>query len=276
MNCQECDQTWNLILDAESSARRPFLAEIEPSPQTLAEREQAAHIHARTCPRCQQACSRYETLRQALRAWLSQARPEIGPAEALLKRVMAEQQTRPGRHTRHWRTVFSLTAAACLLVLARIPWKQVISDFGDREGVRKPVNGSVLRPARNQNVSRVLSEALADATDATWDLARTTSEPAARLGRQVLESAARVDRTAASTVNSHGPSSPGLESLADVLPTVSQSSPATDLLQQVEDGFSASVQPLSSTARQAFGFLRHPALDKARNSSIHQPASKGA
>ncbi len=277
MNCQECDLTWNQLLDAESSARRGLPADLDLSPQDLAERERAARVHAQTCPRCQQACSRYETLRRALRAWLTRARPEIRPAEALLQRVLAEQPTRPGRTTRRWRTWLSLAAVACLLVLARIPWKQVATNFSDRGGARNPVGGSVLKPSHHQYDSRVLSDALAEATDATWDLARTTSESAARLGRQVLESAARVDHAAAASISDpSSPSYPGIEALAVVLPTVSQSSPSTDLLQQVGDGVSASVRPLSSTARQAFGFLRIPALDKARNSSIHQPASKGA
>ena len=107
-----------------------------------------------------------------------------------------------------------------------------------------------------------MSEALADATAATWDLARTTSEPAARLGRQVLESATRVeDAITPGSIRAPilpVPRTPALTRLPRSCRSSPQPPPGSALLQQVGDGLSASVRPLSSTARQAFGFLRIP------------------
>ena len=42
---------------------------------------------------------------------------------------------------------------------------------------------------------RALNAALAEATAATWDLARSASEPAARISREVLDAATRSDQT---------------------------------------------------------------------------------
>jgi hypothetical protein len=259
---------------------------LEPSPQLLAEREQAACTHALGCSRCRQVRARYETLRQALRAWVSSSRPEMTLSPTLVERILAEQKTGSSRRARRWRAALPLGAAgaavACLiaLVLAPLPWRlERVSPGSDRGRPAGPASGSALSPSNRQSDSRVFSEALADATAATWDLARTTSEPAARLGRQVLESATQVENPSgagASVADPAGSSHPGLDSLAAVLPIVPQTPPGSALLQQVGDGLSASVRPLSSTARQAFGFLRIPSLEKSDNSPIHQPASKGA
>ncbi len=120
-----------------------------------------------------------------------------------------------------------------------------------------------------------MTEALADATEATWDLARTTSAPAARLGHQVLMAATSAqDSTGTGSTGAGGPRL-GLDALAPILRVVPDSTPASELIQRVGDGLSASVRPLSSSARQAFGFLRTPSLGKPDN-PINLPASKGA
>ncbi len=284
MNCQDCDQIWNQLLDAESLLRAGVATGLEPSPRLLAEREEAACTHALGCSRCRQVRAQYETLRRALRAWVSSARPETTLSPALVERILAEQKTGSSRRARRWRAALpvgaAVAAAACLiaLVLAPLPWRlERVSPGSDRGRPPGPASVSALRPSNRPSDSRVLSEALADATAATWDLARTTSEPAARLGRQVLESATQVEsRAGASAANPAGSSYPGLDSLTGVFPVVPQPPPGSALLQQVGDGLSASVRPLSSTARQAFGFLRIPSLEKTDNSPLHQPASKGA
>jgi len=114
--------------------------------------------------------------------------------------LLAEQKTGSSRRARRWHAALPLGAAvaavACLiaLVLAPLPWRlERVSPGIDRGRPAGRASGSALRPSNRQADSRVLSEALADATAASWDLARTTSEPAARLGRQVLESATRVE-----------------------------------------------------------------------------------
>jgi hypothetical protein len=200
MNCQDCDQIWNQLLDAEPLSRARVATGLEPSPQLLAEREQAACTHALGCPRCRLVRARYETLRRALRVWVSSARPEMTLSPALVERILAEQKAGSSRRARRWRGALPLGAAvaavACLiaLVLAPLPWRlERVSPGIDRGRPAGRASGSALRPSNRQADSRVLSEALADATAASWDLARTTSEPAARLGRQVLESATQVE-----------------------------------------------------------------------------------
>ena len=68
-------------------------------------------------------------------------------------------------------------------------------EAGDRTG---PTNAAWPRgrhdPRRRSAIptaagGQMLNEAVADATDATWDLARSASEPAARISRQVLDAA---------------------------------------------------------------------------------------
>ncbi|MCA1686628.1 MAG: hypothetical protein LC745_11780 [Planctomycetia bacterium] len=81
-----------------------------------------------------------------------------------------------------------------------------------------------------------LSDALADAGSATWDLAREASGPAARVGRQVIEAAEL----------------PGT-SPAVALPGVVR--PASDVWREVGDRVNAGVRPLEGSARHAFGFL---------------------
>lgn len=286
MNCQDCDQLWNQLLDAEPLAGPRAATGLEPSLRLLAERERAACTHALGCPRCRLVRARYETLRKALRAWLSSARPEPSSSPVLLEKILAEQKTRLSRRAMRWRAGLPLGAAvaavACLfaILMAPLPWRlEQVSPASGRGQPAVPPSELIRRPANRQAESRVLSEALAAATAATWDLARTTSEPAARLGRQMLESVIQGESSAraeASAGDPNGSPYPGLDSLAAVLPVVSQGAPGSALFQQVGEGLSASVRPLSSTARQAFGFLRIPSLEKTDNSPIHQPASKGA
>jgi hypothetical protein len=285
MNCQECDQIWNQIIDAESLVRHRVATDLELSPQVLAERERAACSHAMGCPRCRLVRAKYETLRHALRFWLSSARPELTSSPALLEKLLAEHKTGLSLNARRWRVARPLggavAAVVCLIavLMVPLPWRlERVSPDSLRGRPTGPPSGPAQRPANRQEDSRVLSEALADATAATWDLARTTSEPAARLGRQVLKSATQLEnpaRPTASAADPSGSSYPGLDSLSAVLPAVSQRPPGSALLQQVGDGLSASFRPLSSTARQAFGFLRIPSLEKTDNGAIHQPASKG-
>jgi hypothetical protein len=118
-----------------------------------------------------------------------------------------------------------------------------------------------------------LGDALADATAATWELARTTSEPAARLGREVLDATGVTQgaTTASAPDESAGPDLLPLSSMLRVVPN----SPAPAFIQELEDRLATSVRPLSSSARQAFGFLRTPALGKQKGTNS-SPASKGA
>src|SRR5271165_155796 len=51
--------------------------------------KQAACTHALGCPRCRLVRARYETLRRALRVWVSSARPEMTLSPALVESLRA-------------------------------------------------------------------------------------------------------------------------------------------------------------------------------------------
>lgn len=301
MNCREFDAIWNELLDAETAARhrrRPADAaahDVETARER--ERELAARAHARDCARCRSAAVRNETLRRALQSWTRRPFAAPAPAPELVDRIVVSTRgARWRRGFRSWKVAAptaALAAAACLvLALGLTAWKLSVVPVGPAHDpapatatASGPVaiqpggeSGSEPERASGQPAVIPLGSALASATEATWDLARTASGPAARLGRQVLGTAAQSD----------GPSDPASgESSADeareyrlsAIPSIIRgfpdSPPGADWLQDVGDGLAAGVRPLSETARQAFGFLRAPTLKKTSNPA-GSPASKGA
>jgi hypothetical protein len=123
---------------------------------------------------------------------------------------------------------------------------------------------SIGQPPRDVSSPPTLDRALADATSATWDLARSASEPAARIGREMLDATARTGDPAENRPTDASAAMP--PGTAEALVDLSVSVPSLDALgsdaigasrviEQVGDQLSAGVQPLSSTARHAFGFL---------------------
>jgi hypothetical protein len=186
-----------------------------------------------------------------------------------LTRILADRALAARRRSRRRRFVWSAGAglAATILAFLFLPASWRVGGHATRTD---PPSAT-----RRNTDADVLREALADATDATWDLARSTSEPATRLGREVLEAATPGH-------DADGPGSSGSESvsfhltsLSSVLRGGAPSSASAALLQDLGDGLAASVRPLSSSARQAFGFLRTPNIEK-REHPGNLPASKGA
>jgi hypothetical protein len=301
MNCHDFDQIWNELLDTETMPTdgQGTTVEGESGPRLPSDRELAAREHAAGCPTCGTAQFEYETLRQALRAWRLKARPSSAPSSDLIERILtaalssadsatgAIGQTGRGRASRRWRIGLPLAmavAAVLAFVIVPIFWdlKRVDPGSAQRGAMNRTgrASGQVRSASHSSQPAGFhgLSGSLADATAATWDLARSTSEPAARLGRQVLEVASEAQDPAVSRTSAadSGQSlGSGLVSLPTVLRVVPESPPGSVLLQEVGERLSACVRPLSSTARQAFGFLRTPSLEKNEN-RINQPASKGA
>ena len=120
----------------------------------------------------------------------------------------------------------------------------------------------------------MLNSALADATDATWDLARVASEPAARISRQVFDAAVSPERAPAQP-GVAGDAIPESGTVLSLDALASDSAAAVATLQQVGDHLASGVKPLSSTARQAFGFLLGPARPKP-DARPHAPVARGA
>jgi anti-sigma factor RsiW len=175
--------------------------------------ERALDDHAAACPHCAAVAARMRTLAAALQGWGPPPSAPAGFASRVLAAYEAERRRVVRFPARSWRWV----AAAAVLAAgtAALTW--------------------VVRPRASRE-----DGGLAEATLATIDLARATSAPAARLGRQVLTSVA-----------------PG-EGPALMLPTALE--PPADVLQSVGEGVNQGVRPLSGSARHAFGFLLGPAV----------------
>ena len=295
MTCREFEHAWNELLDAEAGggvgrpaprAGRAMASDTRPV-ASMAEHERALLEHAARCSSCSQVSARYLALRRAIRAW----GPPPAPSAGLTDRILAEVHTptsaawpiygearrKPlGRLSRATLAALCATAAAIAIALPLM----------NRSRDRMPRNApqTVLHPTRvdpgheSETVAdaRALNTALSEATAATWDLAWSASEPAARISRQVLDAATGPDRSAAQPASITGSASvvvavsvPSLDSLAP------DTAAAGAMLQQVGDRLTSGVRPLSDTARHAFGFLLGTALAKPEV-PVNPPAQKGA
>ncbi len=228
MNCRDFDRLWNDRLDARG----------EPS-----EAEGIAlESHAAECPACRALDVRYRTLRHALVAW---GPPPVAPegfADRLLGRLDFAEARPSSRATvlRAWWIPLALAASLLLAVF-------LANRRPERGGRAEP--GPSPAPDVASASPRPLTDSLAEATSAGWDLARHASAPAARIGRQVFDSA---------TVS--------LPSATFSRPV--RVRPVSGVLQSVEERVNAGVRPLSGSARRAFGFLlgTPPVDDQAERS----------
>ncbi len=227
MNCREFEAAWNELLDARSS----------PAPEL----ERSIEAHALACGTCRASSSRYQTLRQALPAWP----PVPSPSPESMARLRSLTVPAPRRRRLapvvvRW-SALPLASAAALLLMIRL------DGFGP--STAPPIDPEPAHaPAPSASASaRPLGEALADATAATLDLARQTSAPAGRIGREVLELEADA-----------------LAPRPEGEPPVEVDNPGSnDLLRSVGERVNAGVKPLSGSARHAFSFLLGPPPEDA-------------
>lgn len=238
MNCRDFDQTWNRLLDAESGPRR------DDGPGAAAgrlAREAELLGHADSCPSCLLRHRQFESLRVAIRAW--SGRPRVAPAvstaaaERIVRDALAAPEPAPGPVPAGRRGATRPLAWAAGLAAAALA-----------AAFLRPVAPERPRPEPARPVS--LSVAVADAREASWRLAWTASEPAARLGLAMLDASLAGDAASDGTAPppdeeaAPGPGAPGL-------------------VDRVGGYAAAGARPLSDAARRAFGFLRPPSLDKA-------------
>jgi hypothetical protein len=216
MLCLDFERIWNEQLDAREGAS--------------AEIERALEAHAAACPACRLTWSRYQTLRQVLRVLDPAPAPPAGFVGRFLEAQDRERpRARPFLRLRF--AVVPLAAAASLMLVAYLGWRSQAP-----APVPRPVSpGPMVKSIDPQS----LTDALAHAGSATWDLALETSAPAARVGREVLGSAS-------------------FSKPAATLPLSVSVTPPSQVLQSVGDRVNAGVRPLSGTARHAFGFLLGP------------------
>jgi hypothetical protein len=281
MNCLEFDELWNDLLDAEPMGRPAPRADVPDSASPPSARELAAAAHAEACPRCRASHDRYVRLTRAIRDRNTGLHRFLAPSPGLTQRILAAVGQSSGRNRLRRAALPLGTAAAAAVILlalavAPMPWSPQRPWTGTRrESGTPPETSPSARRSDHPSRGRDLNEALADATEATWDLAWTTSGPAARLGRQMIVAAASTQHTPDASSTTPGHPRLGFDALAQVLRVVPDSTSGSELIQDLGDDLSSSVRPLSSSARQAFGFLRALSPGKPGN-PITQPASKGA
>ena len=304
MTCREFQSQWDALLDADAraagigAATTPDRSDRNATP-AIDDGEEDLLAHAASCPECRELTTQWRTLRHAIRAWRQPPLPPAGLADRILAAnsmpqslqwhvVAAEEHKRSFPHI----LVLVCTLAAGIVLALILPRLEMmlgpspngrpakppmIADRNqDLHSISDSASGPVTRDAFNH--------ALAEATSATWDLARSASEPAARISRDMLDATTQSeddspDRTSQRQPAVGGRSVGGAGSLTVRVLSLEQLAPdpsaASTVLQQVGDHFSAGVRPLSDTARHAFGFLIGPARDQPgpRTSS---PSAKGA
>jgi hypothetical protein len=299
MTCRDFQHKWDELLDAEARlAASPDGAGPTPTgtdPLAPADAGEAVLLaHAAGCPDCRAIAARYQVLRHAIRAW---RQPPVPPPD-LVDRILAEyadltpgmSKTADRRGLRWWRPSRSqvalltgLAAAVMVCMLLGVTVDRLVRRHrADHEGPSRQLavrsSPSVSGSEEPTAGSTALNRALAEATSATWDLARSASEPAARISRDVLDATTQGDPR---PNEAGGPSSTdppgameGLASLSVPMPSLDPLAPdASTVLQQVGDHLSAGVQPLSSTARHAFSFLLGPPRDRTEPRATGRAAS---
>lgn len=212
MECRDFERLWNERIDARE-----------------AEMDGALEAHAASCAPCRALTARYQTLLHVLRA---AGPPPAAPAEFADRFLRSLDRSRPLplRNKRPWQAVLPVAVAAALLMVVLFN-RRTEPPLAQRTKLPAPRGVKPIDP-------QSLSDALALARSATLDLARETSAPAARIGREVLGAASLPE--------------------AATLPLPESVPPSADVLQSVGDRVSAGVRPLSGTARHAFGFLFSP------------------
>ena len=220
LTCNEFEQTWNDRLDARTTGVDGRLSALE--------------THAAVCVDCRAIHARYIVLTQAIQELAPIAVPSAGLTEGVLTAWSA--QSRRPLVSRLPIRLAALAAAAVLVVGMTLGLRYVPSK-GSREQER-------LVTAPVDRAPGGFTWTLADVTSATLDLARETSGPAARVGRDVLASA---DLPVGPTSVDAALSLP-LSLPVDV--------PSSDVWQRVGDRLNAGVRPLEGSALRAFSFLR--------------------
>jgi nitroreductase len=292
MTCRDFQRQWDELLDAD--ARSSATASGEPGEEALLD-------HTAGCADCRRLAARYHVLRQATRVW---KRPPVPPAD-LVDRILAAAEVSTTsawpvyadvERARPWKLLVALGSSVAAAVLAAILLPRISMMIGRAHDVRpanppaiaalqtEPDLHAVSRSNRAPGERSALNRALAEASSATWDLALSASEPAARISREVLDATTQPDEVLTDS-RREGPRTiadrSGMAAVRLTVPVPSLAllapdpSAASAAFQQVGDHVAAGVRPLSDTARHAFGFLIGPAPDQAAPRN-RPPSAKGA
>jgi hypothetical protein len=224
MTCRDHALLWNACLD-------------EPSCLTP-DRRRELDAHEASCPSCQRIGAAFRILTDHL--------PAPTPPTGLSDRVIAAWEGRGlgegvAPTLLGWRTAYALAACAA----AAIPVAFFLRGWTGRDPApARPI--ARISPARPWNV------ALADTASATLDLARETSAPVARIGKDALV-ASRWNR-------------------GDVPADVAAPRSAETLVDEVSRRVNAGIRPLGGTAKRAFSFLSAPSPP----TRVRSPGDSGA
>jgi hypothetical protein len=266
MNCRDFERIWNERIDASSSRSRGAGCCISAAERALDE-------HAAGCTTCRAKADGYRALERSISAWGPPPDPPVDLADRILEAARAQAASvRGARHARRssgpLKRFVAVAAAIMAIIAAGFMTKLSIdrARHRDRSALARPADPR--SSASDPSDSPKLNEALASATEASWDLARSASEPAARLSRQLLDAATESGEPGPSA-SSGALSVPSLDAFAP------DSAAAVATIQQVGDHLANGVRPLSSTARQAFGFLLGPAPAKPEVRA-NPPGARGA
>jgi hypothetical protein len=254
MNCHDFQRKWDELLDSETPTRPP-----------LTDWEDALREHAAGCDACRQLAARYHVLRHALRAWAHAPRPSADLSDRILAAASAPRGSAwaaggtPARARRPWRLLASAAAAAIAAALVLPALHGLIES--QRPGRPLTAPNAELHSVASRETGHHdyadLERALAEATSATWDLARSASEPAARISRDMLDATIQTQDALPDQGLSPVEAGPAV-AVARLIPQAPDAETTSAVLQQVGDHLAAGVRPLSSTARHAFGFLLGP------------------
>ncbi|RUL86089.1 hypothetical protein [Tautonia sociabilis] len=226
MSCRELDRAWDRRLDSVRAGSP--VPEVEGFPPEL-------EAHLARCPRCRSRSAGYAALAQAIAA----LEPSLVPAASLPGRILSEvhRDPEPSRLVLRGRLpILRSAAVAAVVLLGVLAGLWALRPEGKR-GETAIVQDAPSLP----EAPRPLTEAVAEAAEATVALALKTSEPATRIGRDVFGSATSSEVPPDDPVVPPNPIVPG--------------SAADRVVKLIGDGLEAGVRPLSRPTRSAFGFL---------------------
>jgi hypothetical protein len=261
--------------------------------------EDALLAHAAGCPACRVLAARYQLLRRSLRVWHRPPRLPADLAQRILRAAIEDHEKArwlwrarwaTGRARRLWRAgqpVTTTLAVASLAIAAALPLCILMLDRLQPGRLTNPPANPASDPRHNLHAvsgsrpelvdPRALNRALLDATSATWDLARTASEPAARISWDAFDAVTQAEVSVGEHFEAGpSPGSAGISAaVPSLIPPMPDPSAASAVLQQVGDQLAEGVRPLSHTARRAFGFLLGPARGQ-RVPRTSPPPARGA
>ncbi|CAN5844945.1 hypothetical protein BH23PLA1_BH23PLA1_08890 [soil metagenome] len=257
MTCREFEILWNQRLDAVHCAgvKIPVQAEdgqakavaIPPSDEVL-------DTHAASCEACRALAARYQVLLHSIEA-LDGPPPAPGDFLARFLHEFGNDGMGTAPRLRLDRLGWPLVAvaAAMLLITLGLLW-QIDRPEGPRlvqqDILQTPSPATAAGPEVVLARPRPLNETLAEATSLTLGLMWEASEPAARLGRDVLGTSRASERTLLTEV-------PGErnDSSSEMTSLILVEGPERDVIRSLSEQVGDGVRPLSRPTMNAFAFL---------------------